>query len=111
MLGSTVTSNLQKLMKKDINLVLRPNYHTTKCFSKNLLAVELQKASKNRQTCIFRYINLDTKIAKYEYLYDCIKPKYEANVKLYYMDPDSFIVRGEKQVQTLQSLKPNKWQM
>ena len=48
MLGSTVTSNLQKLMKKDINLVLWPNYQTTKCFSKNLLAVELQKTSKNR---------------------------------------------------------------
>ena len=39
---------LAKLMKKDINLVLRPNYQTTKCFSKNLLAVELQKTSKNR---------------------------------------------------------------
>ena len=28
----------------------------------------------------------------YEFWYDCIKPKYQSNAKLYYMERDSFII-------------------
>ena len=33
-----------------------------------------------------------SKILMYEFWYDCVKPKYGENVKLCYMDIDSFIV-------------------
>ena len=33
-----------------------------------------------------------SKTLMYEFWYDCIKPKYQNNVKLYYMDTDSFII-------------------
>ena len=36
-------------------LVLEPNYHTTKFFTENLLAIEMKKKKKNRN--IFRTFN------------------------------------------------------
>ena len=33
-----------------------------------------------------------SKILMYEFWYDCIKPKYQDNAKLCYMDTDSFII-------------------
>ena len=33
-----------------------------------------------------------SKILIFEFLYDYIKPKYQDNAKLYYMDTDSFII-------------------
>ena len=33
-----------------------------------------------------------SKILMYEFWYDYIKPKYQQNEKLYYMDTDSFII-------------------
>ena len=40
-----------KLVKTDIKrnkLVSEPNYHTTKWFSENLLAIEMRKAKKSK---------------------------------------------------------------
>ena len=34
--------------EKTNKLVSEPNYHTTKCFSENLLAIEMKKKSKNK---------------------------------------------------------------
>ena len=41
-------------------LVSEPNYHTTKRFSENLLAIEMKKKnkSKNEQAYIRRHINI-----------------------------------------------------
>ena len=39
-------------MKKRNKLVSEPNYHTTKRFSKNLLAIEMKK-TKIKMKCLF----------------------------------------------------------
>ena len=45
-----------------------------------------------------------SKIAMYKYWYDYIKPKYEKNDKICYMDTDSFIFHMEKQNAFMQTL-------
>ena len=43
--------------EKRNKLVSEPNYHTTKRFSENLLAIEMKKnKGKNEQTSISRYV-------------------------------------------------------
>ena len=43
-------------------LVSEPNYHTTKFFTENLLAIEMKKNSNiNEQVCLFRFINIRSK--------------------------------------------------
>ena len=43
-------------------LVSEPNYHTTKCFSQNLLAIEMKKNSnKSKYVNIFRISNVAIK--------------------------------------------------
>ena len=73
--------------KRRSELVSEPNYHTTKWFSENLLATEMEKPA---------YLGLPileiSKTLIYEFWYDYMKPKYGDNVKLCYMDTDSFIM-------------------
>ena len=75
-------------------LVSESNYHTTKWFSENLLATEMTKAkSKMNKPVYLGFSILDlSKIMMYEFWYEYMKPKYANNVKLHYMDTDSFIV-------------------
>ena len=49
-----------KLVNKDKKnkLVSEPNYHTTKCFSENLLAIEMKKTSIKMNKHIFRINNI-----------------------------------------------------
>ena len=43
-------------------LVSEPNYHTTKIFTENLLAIEIKKNRDTyEQTCLFRTFNTRTK--------------------------------------------------
>ena len=80
---------------KRINqLVSEPNYHTTKWFSENLVATEMKKTKvKINKPIYLGFSILDlSKIIMYEFWYDCMKPKYADNVKLWYMDTDSFIM-------------------
>ena len=79
-------------------LVSEPNYHTTKGFSKTLLAIEMKK-KKNKikvKTNEPVYLGLaileNSKTLVYEFWYDYIKPKYQQNLKLCYTDTDSFIL-------------------
>ena len=45
--------------EKRIKLVSETNYHTSKRFSENLLAIETKKdESKNEQACILRHVNI-----------------------------------------------------
>ena len=71
--------------KRRNKLVSEPNYHTTKWFSENLLASEMNKPV---------YLGLSileiSETLIYEFWYDYIKPKYSDNVKLLYMYTDSF---------------------
>ena len=75
-------------------LVSEPNYHTTKFFTENLLAIEMKKTEilMNKPVYLGLSILELSKILMYEFWYDYVKPKYGEKVKLCYMDTDSFIV-------------------
>ena len=75
-------------------LVSEPNYHTTKFFAENLLAIELKKKRilMNKPAYLGLSILELSKILIYEFWYDYVKPKYGKKGKLCYMDTDSFIV-------------------
>ena len=79
--------------KKTNYLVSDPNYYTTKLFTKNLLAIEMNK----RQITMNKPVYLElaildiSKIAMYEFWFDYIKLKFSERVKLCYIDTDSFI--------------------
>ena len=64
--------------KRRNQLVSESNYHTTKWFSEKLFAIEM---------------NIEiSKTLMYDFWFDYMKPKYDDNVKLCYMDTDSFTV-------------------
>ena len=75
-------------------LVSEQNYHTTKFFMNNLLAIEMKKTQIMMNKPVYLGLSiLDlSKTGMYEFQYDYLKPKYGENVKFYYMDTDSFIV-------------------
>ena len=75
-------------------LVSEPNYHATKWFSEDLLAIEMKKikVKMNKPVYLGLPILEISKTLMYEFLYDFIKPKYQNNAKLCYMDTDSFII-------------------
>ena len=68
-------------------LVAEPNYHTTKWFSENLLAIEMKKikAKMNKPACLGFLILRISKTLMYEFWYDYIKSKYQQNAKLCYL--------------------------
>ena len=80
--------------KRRNQLVSEPNYHTTKWFLENLLAIEMKniKVKMNKPVYLGLPILEISKTLMYEFWYDYIKPKYQDNAKLYYMDTDSFII-------------------
>ena len=80
--------------KRRNQLVSEPNYHTTKWFSENLLAIEMKntKVKMNKPVYLGLSILETSKTLIYEFWYDYIKPKYGDNVKLCHMDTDSFIM-------------------
>ena len=67
-------------------LVSEPNYHTTKYFSENILAIEMKKIKgKMNKPAYLKLSTLDiSKTLMYELWYDYIKPKYQDNAKLCY---------------------------
>ena len=75
-------------------LVSEPSYYTTKFFTENLLAIEMRKTLILMNKPVYLGLSiLDlSKTVMYEFLYDYVKPKYDQNPKLCYMDTDSFIV-------------------
>ena len=80
--------------KKRYQLVSEPNYHTTKWFSENLLDIEMKKrkVKMNKPVHLGLSILEISKILMHKFWYDYMKPKYGDNVKLRYMDTDSFIL-------------------
>ena len=77
--------------KRRNQLVSEPNYHTTKWFPENLLAIEMKK-TKVEMNYLGLLILEISKTLMYEFWYNYMKPKYGENVKLCYMDTDSFII-------------------
>ena len=80
--------------KRRNQLVSEPNYHATKWFSENLLAIEMKKIKVEINKPVYLALSIleISKTLMYEIWYDYIKPKYQDNAKLYYMDTDSFII-------------------
>ena len=80
--------------KRRNQLVSEPNYHTKKCFSENLLAIEMKKAKVKMNKPVYLGFSIleISKTLMYEFWYDYMKPKYDDNVKLCYMDTDRFIM-------------------
>ena len=80
--------------KRRNQLVSEPNYHTTKWFSENLLAIEMKKTKVKMNKLVYLGFSIleISKTLMYELWYDYMEPKYGDNVKLCYMDTDSFIM-------------------
>ena len=80
--------------EKRNKLVSEPNYHTTKRFSENLLAIEMKKTKVKMNKPVYLGMSiLDiSKTLMYKFWYDYIKPKYEDRAKLCYTDTDNFII-------------------
>ena len=80
--------------KKRNKLVSEPNYDTMNYISEDLSIIEMNKTRVKMNKPIYLGLSiLDiSKILMYEFRYDYMKPKYGDNVKLSYMDTDSFIM-------------------
>ena len=86
--------------KRRNQLVSESNYHSTKYFSENLLATERKKTKVKMNQPIYLPLSMleISKTLMYEFWYDYIKPKYQNNARLCYIDTDSFsiyIKRGD----------------
>ena len=80
--------------KRTKYLVSEPNYHSTKFFTENFLAMEMRKAQifMNKPSYLSLSILQLRKIVIYEFWYDYIKSGNKEKAKLCYMERDSFIV-------------------
>ena len=80
--------------EKRNKLVSETNYHTTKRFSENLLAIEMKKTkvTMNKPVYLGMSILNISKTLMYKFWHDYSKPKYEDRAKLCYTDTDSLII-------------------
>ena len=94
MRGSIEILKLITTDKRRNKLISEPNYHAIKCFSENLVAIEMKKTKTKINKPIYLGLSIleISKILIYEFWYDYMKSKYGDNVKLCYMDTDSFIM-------------------
>ena len=85
---------LVKTDKKRSKLVSEPNYHTINLISEDLSIIEMKKTKVKMNKPIYLGLSIleISKTLMYEFWYDYMKPKYNDNVKLCYMDTDSFII-------------------
>ena len=80
--------------KKRSKLVSEPNYHTIYYISEDLSIIEMNKTKVKMNKPIYLGLSiLDiSKTLMYEFWYEYMKPKYGNDVKLCYIDKDSFIM-------------------
>ena len=80
--------------KKRSKLVSEPNYHTINYISDDLSIIEMNKTKVKMNKPIYLGLSIleISKLLMYEFWYDYMKPKYGDNIKLCYMDTDSFIM-------------------
>ena len=80
--------------KKRSKLVSEANYHTINLISEDLSIIEMKKTKVKMNKPIYLGLSIleISKILMYEFWYDYMKPKYNDNVRLCYVDTDSFIM-------------------
>ena len=80
--------------KKRNKLVSEPNYHIMNYISEDLSIIEMKrtKMKMNKPIYLGLSILIISKILMFEFWYDYMKPKYGNDVKLCYMDTDSFVM-------------------
>ena len=80
--------------RKRNKLVSEPNYHTINLISENLSIIEMRRTKVKMNKPIYLGLSIleISKLLMYEFWYDYMKPKYDDNVKLCFMDTDSFIM-------------------
>ena len=80
--------------KKTSKLVSEPNYHTINFISEDLSIIEIKKTKVKMNKPIYLGLSIlqISKILMDEFWYDYMKPKYNDNVRLCYMDTDSFVM-------------------
>ena len=80
--------------EKRSKLVSEFNYHTINYFSEDLSIIEMNKTKVKKNKPIYLGLSIleISKILMYEFWYDVMKPKYNDNIKLCYMDTDSFVM-------------------
>ena len=80
--------------KKRNKLLSEPTYHTINYISEDLSIIEMNKTKVKINKPIHLGLSiLDiSKILMYEFWCDYMKPKYSDNMKLCYMDTDSFVM-------------------
>ena len=83
--------------KKRSKLVSEPNYHTISYISEDLSIIEMNKTKVKMNKSIYLGLSVleISKLLMYEVWYNYMKPKYGNNVKLCYMDADSFIMNAK----------------
>ena len=86
-----------KLVTTDIKrskLVSEPNYHTINLISEDLSIIEMKKTKVKMNKPFYLGLSIleISKILMYEFWYDYMIPKYNDNVRLCYMDTDSFVM-------------------
>ena len=80
--------------KKRSKFVSEPNYHTINLISEDLSIIEMKKTKVKMNKPIYLGLSIleISKILMYEFWYDYMKPKYNDDVKLCYIDTDSFVM-------------------
>ena len=74
-------------------LVYESNYHATKAFSKNLVATEMRKTQTLMNKAVYLGLSIleISKIVRYKFWYNYVKPKYDKKENLCYLHTDCFI--------------------
>ena len=80
--------------KRRIKLVSEPNYHTINLIFEDLSIIEMKKTKVKMNKPIYLGLSIleISKTLMYEFWYNYMKQKYNNNVRLCYMDTDSFIM-------------------
>ena len=80
--------------KKRSKLVSEPNYHTINYISEDLSIIEMNKTKVKMNKPIYLGLSIleISKIFMYEFWYYYMKPQYNDNIKLCYMDTDSLVM-------------------
>ena len=88
--------------KRRSKLVSEPNYHKINYISEDLSIIEMNKTKVKMNKPIYSRLSIleISKILMYEFWCDYMRPKYGNNVKLCYMDTDSFIMNIKQKIST-----------
>ena len=80
--------------KKRSKLDSEPNFHAVNLISEDLSIIEMKKTKIKMNKPIYLGLSIleISKILMYEFWYDYMKPKYNDNVRLCYMDTNRFVM-------------------